>query len=215
MTGYAAAAVSCELRQASRQPHPLPTRRSRSPDAVMLRITSSGLPGPLPSAPRGAPSCVIVPQSRHSPSLRDGTVTALGSRFLSSFTSAAGRPRFARTLRSRAHFPSPPGRRRRPLRGDCLAPAACRTFSIFPPRAGRLRFAQTALAGRYRSGHRDPPDASLWTGHGSALLLLLMVLREATDTSCAVTAASLRSSFFPTPPLGDLASLGRPEAGFF
>jgi len=82
MTGYAAAAVSCELRQASRQPHPLPTRRSRSPDAVMLRITSSGLPGPLPSAPRGAPSCVIVPQSRHSPSLRDGTVTALESRFL-------------------------------------------------------------------------------------------------------------------------------------
>ncbi len=134
MTGYAAAAVSCELRQASRQPHPLPTRRSRSPDAVMLRITSSGLPGPLPSAPRGAPSCVIVPQSRHSPSLRDGTVTALGSRFLSSFTSAAGRPRFARTPRSRAHFPSPPGPRRRTLRGDCFAPASCRTFlfSLLP-----------------------------------------------------------------------------------
>lgn len=48
---------SCQVlrRQASRQPHPPPTRRSPSPDAVMLRITSSGLPGPLPSAPRGLP----------------------------------------------------------------------------------------------------------------------------------------------------------------
>ncbi len=53
-----------------------------SPDAAMLRITSSGLPDPLPSAPKGAPSCVIVPQSRHSHSLRDGTVTALAFWFL-------------------------------------------------------------------------------------------------------------------------------------
>ncbi|MDX9823022.1 MAG: hypothetical protein RBT20_13885, partial [Syntrophales bacterium] len=73
---------------------------------------------------------------------------------------------------------------------------------LFTPRPGRLRFAQTAQAGRYRSGHRDPPAASLWTGQVSALLLLL-VLREAADTSCAVTAASLRSSFFPAlPPVG-------------
>ena len=47
---------SCQvlLRQVSRPPHPLPTRRSPSPDAVMLRITPSGLPVPLPSAPRGS-----------------------------------------------------------------------------------------------------------------------------------------------------------------
>jgi hypothetical protein len=42
-----------------------------------------------------------------------------------------------------------------------------------------------------------------------------MVLREAADTSCAVTAASLRYSFFPAPPPGDLTSLGRPEVGLF
>jgi len=42
-----------------------------------------------------------------------------------------------------------------------------------------------------------------------------MVLREAADTSCAVTAASLRSSFFPAPPPVGLVSLGRPEAGLF
>ena len=83
---------------------------------------------------------------------------------------------------------------------------------LFTPRPGRLRFAQTAQAGRYRSGRRVPyRRAALGTGHVSALLLL-MVLREAADTSCAVTAASLRSSFFPALPPGDLTSLGRPEA---
>lgn len=132
---------SCQVLrwQASRPPHPLPTRRSPSPDAVMLRITPSGLPGLLPSAPKGAPSCFIVPQSRRGPSLRDGTVTALGFGFLSSFAPATGRPRFVRTPRSRAHFPSPPGRRRRPLCGDCFAPAACRTFPLSPSRQTSLR----------------------------------------------------------------------------
>jgi len=208
---------SCQVlrRQASRQPHPPPApmvrrRPMRSCCASPHRACRSrSLPPPR------APPCFIVPQSRHSPSLRDGTVTALGFRFFSSFIPATGRPRFARTPRSRAHFPSPPGRRRRPLCGDCFAPAACRTFSfLFTPCPGRLRFVQTAQAGRYRSGRRDPPAASLWTGHVSALLLL-MVLREAADTSCAVTAASLRYSFFLSPPPGDLTFLGRPEAGLF
>jgi len=81
-------------------------------------------------------------------------------------------------------------------------------------RPGRLRFAQTALAGCYRSGRRDPYRATLETGHVSALLPLV-VLRDTADTSCAVTAASLRSSFILSPPPAGLASLGRPEAGLF
>ena len=184
----------------------------------LLRPTRSCCASPLRACrartfpPPGAPSCFVVPQSRHSPSLRDGTVTTLGFGFLSSFAPATGRPRFARTSRRRAHFPSPPGRRRRPLRGDCFAPAACHTFSLSPSRQTSLR--SDCLGGCYRSDRRDPPAASLWTGHVSALLLL-MVLREAADTCCAVTAASLRSSFFPAPLPGDLASLGRPEAELF
>jgi len=86
---------------------------------------------------------------------------------------------------------------------------------LFTPRPGRLRFAQTAQAGRYRSGRRVPyRRAALGTGHVSALLPLV-VLRDTADTSCAVTAASLRSSFILSPPPAGLASLGRPEAGLF
>lgn len=178
----------------------------------MLRITSSGLPGPHPSASRGSLLFRCAPEpSQPLASRRDCHGSGILVSF-SSFAPATGRPRFARTLRSRAHFPSPPGRRRRPLSGDCFAPAACRTFSLSPSRQTSLR--SDCLGGCYRSDRRDPPAASLWTGHVSALLLL-MVLREAADTSCAVTAASLRSSFFPAPPPGDLTSLGRPEAGLF
>ena len=55
---------SCQVlrRQATRQPHPPPTRRSPSPDAVMLCITSSGLPVPLPSAPKGSPLFHCTPE---------------------------------------------------------------------------------------------------------------------------------------------------------
>lgn len=128
MPGAAAAGVP----PASSPAHPAVSFARRGHAAHHL----IGLAGPAPIRPKGAPPCSIVLQSRHSPSLRDGTVTALGFRSLSSFAPATGRPRFARTLRSRAHFPSPPGRRRRPLRGDCFAPAACRTFSLSPPPAG-------------------------------------------------------------------------------
>jgi len=118
MTGCAA--MPCDSRQASRQPHPPRPDGPSSPDEVMLRITPSGLSGPHPSALRGLPLVSLCPRA----------VTALGFGFLSAFTPATGRPRFAQTPRSRAHFPSPPGRRRRPLRGDCFAPAAYRTFSF-------------------------------------------------------------------------------------
>jgi len=206
---------SCQVLrwQASRQPHPPPTLRSPSLEAVMLRITPSGLPGPLPSAPRGLPLVSLYHRAVTAPRFATGLSRPWDSGFcLLSFAPATGRPRFARTPRSRAHFPSPPGRRRRPLRGDCFAPAACRTFSLSPSRQTSLR--SDCLGGCYRSDRRDPPAASPGTGHGFRLLFLL-VLREAADTCCAVTAASLRSSFFPALPPGDLASLGRPEAGLF
>jgi len=65
---------SCQVlrRQASRQPHPPPTRRSPSPDAVMLCITSSGLPGPLPSAPRGLPLVPLYSRAVIAPRFATG-----------------------------------------------------------------------------------------------------------------------------------------------
>ena len=56
---------SCQVlrRQASRQPHPPPTLTGPSlPGEVMLRITPSGLPVPLPSAPKGSPLFHCTPE---------------------------------------------------------------------------------------------------------------------------------------------------------
>jgi len=143
MTGCAA--MSCDARPASRQPHPPPTQLSPSPDAVMLRITSSGLRGPLPSAPRGSLLFHCAPEpSQPLASRRDCHSSGIPVSFFVR-SGYRGRPCFARMPRSRAHFSSPPGPCRRPLRGDCFTPAARRIFSLSRP--GRLRFAQTALAG--------------------------------------------------------------------
>jgi len=79
--------------------------------------------------------CASEP-SQSLASLRDCHGSGIPVSF--SFTPAPVRPRFARTPRSWAHIPSPPGRRRRPLRGDCFAPAACRTFSLSPSRQTSL-----------------------------------------------------------------------------
>mgnify|MGYP007083350770 CR=1 FL=1 len=210
MTGCAA--MPCDSRQASRQPHPPPTRRSPLPDEVMLRITPPGLPGPLPSAPRGRPlislclRAVTAPRFAARLSRPWNSGLFLRSLRLPGDLALLGRPEAGLT-----------SHRLRGVADDRCSATALPLRLIVPflcPRPGRLRFAQTAQAGRYRSGHRDPPAASLWTGHVSALLLL-MVLREAADTRCAVTAASLRSSFFPAPPPVALVSLGRPEAGLF
>jgi len=192
--------MPCDSRQASRQPHPppAPTVRRRPMRSCCASphwaCRSRSLPPPR------APPCFIVPQSRHSPSLRDGTVTALGFRFFF-FVHSGYR---ATSLCSDAPKPGSlliaSGASQTTAARRLLCPCGLSNlfFLLFTPCPGRLRFAQTALAGRYRSGHRDPPAASLWTGHVSALLFLLMVLREAADTGCAVTAVSLRShSLYP------------------
>ncbi len=198
---------SCQVRrwQASRQPHPPPTRRSPSPDAVMLRITSSGLPGPHLSAPRGS----LLFHCTTEPSQPCDSGFFLRSLRLPGDLALLGRPEAGLT-----------SHRLRGVADDRCAATALPLrlvvpFSfLFTPRPGRLRFAQTAQAGCYRSGRRDPYRATLETGHVSALLPLV-VLRDTADTSCAVTAASLRSSFILSPPPAGLASLGRPEAGLF
>jgi hypothetical protein len=116
--------------------------------------------------PPEAPSYSAVSHCRHSRSLCFATVTALGIPVSFSFAPASGRPHCVRTPSSRAHILSPPGRRRRPLRGDCFAPAASwcsgtqqsraaprlprpSSFILSPPPAG------LGSLGRPEAGHSE------------------------------------------------------------
>jgi len=145
MPGAAAAGVP----PASSPAHPAVSFARRGHAAHHL----IGLAGPAPIRPKGAPPCSIVLQSRHSPSLRNGTVTALGFRSLSSFAPVIGRPRFARKPRSRPHFPSPP---------------ACRTFSLSSLRPVPADFAVLRLP---------------WPGVIAAFAVTRTALRPEQDTA--------------------------------
>jgi hypothetical protein len=122
-----------------------PARRSPSPGAVMLRITPSGLPGPLPSAPRGLPLDSLCPSAVTVPRFATGLSRPWDSGFflrslrLSGGLALLGRPEAGLT-----------SHRLRGVADDRCAATALPLRLVVPflcPRPGRLRFAQTALAG--------------------------------------------------------------------
>jgi len=96
MTGCAA--MPCDSRQASRQPHPPPTLTGPSlPAEVMLRITPPGLPDPHPSAPEGSLlfSCASGPsqplassRDRHGPGIPVSFFVRSGYRATSLYSDA-------------------------------------------------------------------------------------------------------------------------------
>ncbi|MFA6411785.1 MAG: hypothetical protein WCW53_03745 [Syntrophales bacterium] len=80
-----------------------------------------------------------------------------------------------------------------------------------------LRLIELSLSFRARSGQpslrSDCPDRALSQAGAVTRPLIMLVLRDTADTSCAVTAVSLRSFFLLSPLSGALAFLGRRTAG--
>jgi len=196
--------------------------------------------------PPWAPPFSAVPQVCHNRSLRLRLSRTWGIPVsFSSFIPATGRPRFARTPRSRASLwgimyarsPLPPdGDRRfradyflpgRPIRDapalDAFLPIASGASQttasrrlLCPCGLSNLFFLCCPVPADFAPLRLPRPGVAavvaVTCGHGNRLLIVRL-LRDAADTSCAVTAASLRLSSIISPLTGDLGSLGRRSVG--